>query len=70
MKPIICDNDAEIVINKIQDFIQAGGTIKDICIIEKNSSQIVMLLSDRTISQEKAKIWWNGYSEGLKVALE
>lgn len=70
MKPIICDNDAEIVINKIQDFIKAGGTIKDICIIEKNSSQIVMLLSDRTISQEKAKIWWNGYSEGLKVALE
>ncbi len=70
MKPIICQNDAEIVINKIQEFVHNGGIIKDICMIDKNESQVVMLLSDKSISQEKARIWWNGYSEGLKAALE
>lgn len=70
MKPIICQNDAEIVINKIQEFIHDGGTIRDICVVDKNESQIVILLGDKPIDQEKARIWWSGYSEGLKAALE
>ena len=70
MKPIICQNDAEIVINKIQEFIAGGSIIKDICVVDKNESQIVILLGNKPISEEKAKIWWNGYSEGLKAALD
>jgi len=70
MKPIICQNDVEIVINKIQEFVDGGGIIKDICVVDKNESQVVMLMDEKSISREKARIWWNGYSEGLKAALE
>lgn len=68
--PIICQNDAEILIHKMKEFLENEESIKDICLLEKNNEQVVFLLSDKSISEEKAKIWWSGYSEGLKAALE
>ncbi len=53
----------------IREFLQQGGIIKDIYLVDTNNTQVVFLLHDAPISEESAKIWWNGYSEGLKAAL-
>ena len=70
MNPIICENNGQVVASKIKEFLQEYGIIKDICIVDSNNSQIVLLLDHASALNEKdAKIWWNGYSEGMKAAL-
>lgn len=70
MEPIICKNDGNIVLSKMKEYLTKNEMIKDICILEQNGEQIVFLLADHCISEETAKIWWNGYSAGMKAALE
>jgi len=65
----ICQNNSEIVLNRVKEYLSTGRSIKDICILDQNNDQIVFLLSDNTISEDKARIWWDGYSSGLKAAL-
>lgn len=69
MEPIICQNNAEIVLNKVKEYLSTGKSIKDICLLDQNNNQIVFLLGDTKISEDKARIWWDGYSSGLKAAL-
>lgn len=69
MEPIICQNDAEIVLKKVKEYLENGKPIKDICLLDQNNDQIVFLLGDSKISEDKARIWWDGYSSGLKAAL-
>ncbi len=70
MDPIICSKDAQIVIQTIEKYLQKGDKmIKDIQLVESNDSQIVFLVDTKPISKEAAKIWWSGYSEGMKAAL-
>lgn len=69
MEPIICQNNAEIVLIKLKEYLANKKSIKDICILDQNNDQIVFLLGDSEISEDKARIWWDGYSSGLKAAL-
>lgn len=69
MEPIICQNKAEIVLNKVKEYLSSGKSIKDVCILDQNNDQIVFLLGDSYISEDKARIWWDGYSQGMKAAL-
>ncbi|KKK51118.1 hypothetical protein LCGC14_3118180 [marine sediment metagenome] len=69
MEPIICQNDAEIVLNRVKEYLATGKQIKDVCLLDQNNDQIVFLLGDAEISEDKARIWWDGYSSGLKAAL-
>lgn len=69
MEPIICQNDAQIVLNKMKEYLADGKTIKDVCLLDQNNDQIVFLLGETKISEERARIWWDGYSSGLKAAL-
>ncbi len=70
MEPIICKNDAQIVIERIQEFLQSGRIIKDLITVDSSKNQIIIMISDKSINSDSAKIWWNGYSAGLKSALE
>ncbi len=69
MEPIICQNDAEIVLNKMKEYLLNGKSIKDILVLDRNNDQIVFLLEDSSISEDQARIWWDGYNSGLKAAL-
>lgn len=70
MEPFICQNDAEIVLQKVKEYLASGKVIKDLCILHRNEQQIVFLLDETEVSEQVAKIWWDGYSSGLKAALE
>jgi hypothetical protein len=69
VEPIICQNDAGIVLNKVKEYLLNGKIVKDVCVLDQNNDQIVFLLGDSNISEDKARIWWDGYSSGLKAAL-
>lgn len=69
MEPIICQNDAGIVLKRVKEFLANNKPIKDVCLLDQNNDQIVFLLGDTEISEDKARIWWDGYSEGMKAAL-
>jgi len=66
--PIICQNNAETVLEQVKEYL-VNKTLKDICILDKNNDQIVFLLGDTEISEDKARTWWDGYTSGLKAAL-
>jgi len=67
--PIICQNNAAIVLNKIKEYLANDKLVQDICVLEENDEQIVFLLGEKEIKEKEAKIWWSGYSAGLKAVL-
>ncbi len=69
MEPIICQNDAEIVLKKLKEYLATGKAIKDVCLLDRNNDQIVFLIGDTKVDEDKARIWWDGYSTGMKAAL-
>ena len=70
MIPIICSNDAGIVLSTIAKYLDGGEKIiKDLVLVEKNDNQIVFLIDDQPIQKDAAQIWWSGYSAGLKATL-
>ncbi len=70
MEAIICKNDVNIVLIRIQEFLKEGGTIGGVCVVEQNADQVVILLDEKHISEDSAKVWWSGFSQGMKTALE
>jgi len=71
MGPIICSKDPQSILNAIKDYLNNGTkNIQDILLVEINNEQIIFLVDSQPIDADKAKIWWNGYSAGLKSALE
>lgn len=70
MHPIICSNSADAVVNALKEYLRDGKNIKDIQTIESKGNQIVFLVDDKVIKDGFAEIWWSGYSEGMKIALE
>lgn len=69
MEPIICKNDAGIVLIKVKEYLASGKSIKDVCVLDQNNEQVIFLLGETEISEDKARIWWDGYSSGMKAAL-
>jgi hypothetical protein len=70
MHPIICKNEAELIVKQIREYILKGGEIKDIHLVDDSDSQVVLVVSDHKITAERASDWWSGYTAGLKQALE
>lgn len=70
MDPIICARDGKIVLNAIKEYLKnKDKCIEDLVIVETKENQVVFLVNDKTIDSEAAKIWWSGYSEGMRIAL-
>lgn len=65
MHPVICKNNIKNVIDKIQEYLSKGTNIKGIRLVDFSDSQIVLLIDDKPIDQEKANIWWEGYQAAL-----
>jgi len=71
MDPIICSKDTETVISAIKDYLRdETKSIKDILLIEHSGTQLILLVDNKPIQKDSAKIWWSGYSEGLRIALD
>lgn len=68
MTPIICKNDLKSVLNKIQECLEKGRTIKGLRLVDCCEDQAVILIDDQPISQEKADVWWEGYSSALELS--
>lgn len=67
MQTVICKNDIKNVIDKIQEHLSQGKNIKGMKLVDVSSSQVVILLDDNPISQEKADTWWEGYRAALET---
>lgn len=64
--PIICANNAKTIVLKIQEHLKNNGTIKGMYVVDFNDNQVVILVSSEEEIEEKlARIWWNGYKNGL-----
>ncbi len=63
--PIICKNDTQSVIVKLQDYVNKGGIIKCINLADLADDKVVILVSDQQITERDVKIWWSGYQAAL-----
>ncbi|KKM97170.1 hypothetical protein LCGC14_1170740 [marine sediment metagenome] len=66
LEPIICKNDVKIIVNKIQEYLENGGIIKSVYLVDHAEGQIVLLIGDEEITQAMAEIFWTGYQAALK----
>ena len=67
MTPIICKNEVLFIVNKIQEFLQNHGTIKGIRLVDQTEEQVVLLVDENPIGQEKADIWWEGFRSAIEM---
>lgn len=65
LEPIICKNNIKTVVSKIQEFLENGGIIKGIYLVDDVENQVVLLISDEEITQQTAEIFWAGYQAAL-----
>lgn len=65
---IMC-SDADSLVKELQDYLDSGGIIRNIRKLDTVQGQVVLLVSDQEISDDKASIWYSGYMSGLKNAL-
>ncbi len=70
MTPIVCDNNLETVLRKLQEHITDVGIIAGMHLADSTEKQVIILVSDAPINAEQAQIWWSGYHAGMKNALE
>lgn len=66
MEPIICGNNLETIINKIQDYILENRILGGIRLVDYSNDEIVILVDEKPIDQEVANIWWSGYKAALQ----
>ena len=65
MLPIICDNSIKSVVDKIQEYVEKGSTIRGIRLVDQTEEQVVILVDDKPIGQDKADVWWEGFCSAL-----
>lgn len=63
---IVCQNDLSSFCSCVQDYFEKGGIIKDLKILETTEDQVVLIVSDKTMTQECAEAFWCGYQEGVR----
>jgi len=64
INPIICSNDLSEILDKIQDILQKNS-IKSVKLVDQSDDQVVILISDKEITEEQSKIWWAGYQAAI-----
>ena len=65
LQPIICKNNAEDVLNNIQEYLENGSIIKSIYVVDTTDDQIVVLIGDEEVTRQMAEIFWVGYQAAL-----
>lgn len=65
MEPIICENSAETLALKLQEYLKRGGIIASLAVVDATGDQIVLLVNDEPISQQMAEIFWQGWQAAL-----
>lgn len=65
MEPIVCKNNAQSVVSKIQEYIAKDRIIKCIYLVDCSDDQAVILLSESEITERDAKIFWAGFQAAL-----
>jgi len=65
MEPIISKNDCKDLVQRIQEFVDAGGIIKSLRIVDFTDDQVVLLVGEEEISQKMAEIFWKGWQAAL-----
>jgi len=68
IEPIICQNDAKEIVDKIRTKLKDSFTeepLKDIYVVDSSDNQVVILLSNAKISDQVAKIFWAGFHSAL-----
>jgi hypothetical protein len=65
MEAIICQNDARELVQKIQEYVEGGGIIKSLRIVDFTDDQVVLLVGEEDISQQMAEIFWKGWQAAL-----
>lgn len=68
MTPIICENNIETVLKRIQEYLKED-TIKGIEIVDQTDAKIVLLIDKNPIGKEKAIIWWEGFQSALLTGM-
>ena len=65
---IICKNTVESVVESLQKAIKkgiSGNPIKDMCLVDSNEQDIVIIISNNTIGKDVASAFWLGYQSAL-----
>lgn len=65
MQVLISDNNVENLLNKIQEYIDGGGNIKSVYLVDKTDDQVIVLVDEKKISKEAADAWWCGWTSAL-----
>lgn len=65
METIFCKNNLPMVIDKLQDYLEKGRTIKGLRLVDISESQVVLLIDEQPITQERAHDWWDGYRAAI-----
>lgn len=68
MTPIICKNNIRSVIDKIQEYLKKNGNIQGVRLVDQSDEQVVLLVDDSPIEQDKASAWWEGFSAALEIS--
>lgn len=66
MEPIICANNLMTVLGRLQDYLAEGRIIRGLRLVDSNDQDVVILVDERFIDEEKASIWWSGYKAALQ----
>ncbi len=66
MEAIICQNDVNSVIEKMQEYLKKEGIMKGLYIVDQNEQGVVILLDDEPVDERIAKVWWSGYKAALE----
>lgn len=64
MEAIICKNDLSVIIDKLQEYLTEGH-IKGMRLVDSSDQQVVILVDDKHITQERANDWWDGFKAGI-----
>lgn len=65
MEPIICNNTAEALAAKLQEYLSRGGIIGSVAVVDATDGQVVLLVNDEPITQQMAEIFWQGWQAAL-----
>jgi hypothetical protein len=65
IETIICKNATAPVIEKVQEYLDKGGILKSIRIMDQTDDQIVLLVGSREITQDMAEMFWQGWQSAL-----
>ena len=66
MESLICKNSVHSVMGELQEYLQKGGIIGGIRMIDSCDEQVVLLVDSEPIEDKIAQAWWNGFQAFLQ----